>query len=138
MAHLPILLHPNPQKALVICFGMGTTFPSFAAHDIEVRALELVPEEIETFPLFYEDGAQLLKNPRYTIEINDGRNHLLLTKEKYDIIQWTPLFPFIEAAWSISIPLSFIVYAKTGLLPMVLCASGFFFLLPILLSSKCS
>ena len=97
MAHLPILLHPNPQKALVICFGMGTTFHSFAAHDIQVRALELVPEEIETFPLFYEDAAQLLKNPRYTIQINDGRNHLLLTKEKYDIITVDPSPPLYSS-----------------------------------------
>lgn len=97
MAHLPILLHPNPKKALVICFGMGTTFRSFAAHDIEVRALDLVPEEIETFPLFYEDATQLLKNPRFTIEINDGRNHLLLTREKYDIITVDPSPPLYSS-----------------------------------------
>jgi spermidine synthase len=60
MAHLPLLLHPHPRKALVICFGMGTTFRSLAAHGIEVQGVELVPEEIDTFPLLYEDATQIL------------------------------------------------------------------------------
>lgn len=97
MAHLPMLLHPHPEKALVICFGMGTTFRSLAAHDIEVHGVELVPEEIETFPLFYKDTAEILKDPRNRIEINDGRNHLLLTHEKYDIITVDPSPPLYSS-----------------------------------------
>jgi spermidine synthase len=97
MAHLPLLLHPNPQKALVICLGMGTTFRSMAAHGIDVQGVELVPEEIETFPLFYDDAAQLLKDPRNNIEINDGRNHLELTRDKYDIITIDPSPPLYSS-----------------------------------------
>lgn len=97
MAHLPLLLHPHPRKALVVCFGMGTTFRSLAAHGIEVHGVELVPEEIETFHLFYEDTAEILKDPRNRIEINDGRNHLLLTHEKYDIITVDPSPPLYSS-----------------------------------------
>lgn len=97
MAHLPVLLHPNPQKALVICFGMGTTFRSLAAHGLEVQGVELVPEEIETFPLFYKDAAELLKDSRNRIEINDGRNHLELTRAKYDIITVDPSPPLYSS-----------------------------------------
>lgn len=97
MAHLPALLHPHPEKALVICFGMGTTFRSLAVHGIEVRGVELVPEEIETFPLFYKDAATLLQDRRHSIEINDGRNHLLLTKEKYDVITVDPSPPLYSS-----------------------------------------
>ena len=97
MAHLPLLLHPHPTKALVICFGMGTTFRSLAAHGIQVHGVELVPEEIETFPLFYEDAAQILKDSRNRVEINDGRNHLLLTHEKYDIITVDPSPPLYSS-----------------------------------------
>lgn len=97
MAHLPLLLHPHPRKALVICFGMGTTFRSLAAHGIEVHGVELVPEEIETFPLFYEDAAQILKDPHNKTEINDGRNHMLLTHEKYDIITVDPSPPLYSS-----------------------------------------
>jgi spermidine synthase len=97
MAHLPLLFHPNPRKALVICFGMGTTFRSLAAHGIEVQGVELVPEEIDTFPLFYEDAAQILKDPSNKIEINDGRNHLLLNQEQYDIITVDPSPPLYSS-----------------------------------------
>ena len=97
MAHLPLLLHPDPKKALVICFGMGTTFRSLAAHDIDVQGVELVPEEIETFPFFYEDAATVLRDPRNTMEINDGRNHLLLTREKYDVITVDPSPPLYSS-----------------------------------------
>jgi spermidine synthase len=97
MAHLPLLLHPHPRKALVICFGMGTTFRSLAGHGIKVHGVELVPEEIETFSLFYEDAPQLLKDPRNRIEINDGRNHLLFTHEKYDIITVDPSPPLYSS-----------------------------------------
>ena len=97
MAHLPVLLHPHPKKALVICFGMGTTFRSLAAHGIEVQGVELVPEEVETFPLFYKDAAKLLEHRRHSIEINDGRNHMLLTKEKYDVITVDPSPPLYSS-----------------------------------------
>ncbi len=97
MAHLPVLLHPHPRKALVICFGMGTTFRSLASHDLEVLGVELVPEEIETFPLFYDDAEQVLNNFRTKIEINDGRNHLLLTRDKYDIITVDPSPPIYSS-----------------------------------------
>jgi spermidine synthase len=97
MAHLPLLLHPQPRKALVICFGMGTTLRSMAAHGIEVQGVELVSEEIEIFPLFYDDATRLLKDPRNSIEINDGRNHLELTGEKYDIITIDPSPPLYSS-----------------------------------------
>src|SRR5207302_6364144 len=44
MAHLPLaFLDLPPQDALVICFGMGTTFRSLRSWGIPVTAVELVP-----------------------------------------------------------------------------------------------
>jgi spermidine synthase len=40
MAHLPMLIHPEPENALVICFGMGTTYRSAIAHGGRVTAVE--------------------------------------------------------------------------------------------------
>jgi len=97
MGHLPCLLHPDPRSALVICFGQGTSFRSLAAHGIEVQGVELVPEEIETFPLFYENAPKFLRDSRYQIEINDGRNHLLLTRKKYDVITVDPSPPIYSS-----------------------------------------
>ena len=44
MAHLPLaFLDRPPQDALVVCFGMGTTFRSLHSWGIPVTAVELIP-----------------------------------------------------------------------------------------------
>jgi predicted membrane-bound spermidine synthase len=44
MAHLPLATKSvTPERALVICFGMGTTFRSLMSWGIEVVAVELIP-----------------------------------------------------------------------------------------------
>ena len=44
MAHLPAaLLDRRPRNALVICFGMGTSFRSLRSWGIPTTAVELVP-----------------------------------------------------------------------------------------------
>ena len=43
MAHLPLaFLDHAPNNALVLCFGMGTTYRSLFSWDIPVTAVELV------------------------------------------------------------------------------------------------
>jgi spermidine synthase len=97
MAHLPLLLHKNPHNALVICFGIGTTFSSAYLHGIDVKAVELVPNLIECFSLLNNDAQSILESPRTEIVINDGRNHLLLSQEKYDIITIDPSPPLYSS-----------------------------------------
>ena len=44
MAHLPLaFLDHTPRSALVVCFGMGTTYRSLLSWDIQTTAVELVP-----------------------------------------------------------------------------------------------
>ena len=50
MAHLPLGFHKeSPSEALVICFGMGTTYRSLASWDINVTAVELAPSVLDAF-----------------------------------------------------------------------------------------
>jgi spermidine synthase len=97
MAHLPLLLHKSPQNALVICFGIGTTFSSAYLHGIDVKAVELVPNLIESFSLLNNDAQSILESPKTEIVINDGRNHLLLSQEKYDVITIDPSPPLYSS-----------------------------------------
>lgn len=97
MAHLPLLLHKKPQNGLVICFGMGTTFRSAYLHGIDLKAVELVPNLFKCFPLFYEDAKDILDDPKTKFIINDGRNHLLLSQEKYDMITVDPSPPLYSS-----------------------------------------
>ena len=94
IGHLPILLVPQPRKALVICFGMGTTYKSLRTHkDIEVTAVELIPNVFDCYRYYHPDG---VSEPQHWIA-NDGRNHLLLTQERYDLITIDPPPPIFGA-----------------------------------------
>ena len=100
MAHLPLAFHKDPpESALVICFGMGTTFRSLLTWNVRTTAVELVPSVREAFPYYHEDAASVLANPKGRIVIDDGRRFLNRTRETYDVIVVDPPPP-IEAAGS--------------------------------------
>jgi spermidine synthase len=100
MAHWPLaFLKKEPKKALVICFGMGTTFRSLMSWPIEVTAVELVPSVKDAFGYYFEDAEELLKDPRGKVVIDDGRRFLQRTTEKFDVITIDPPPP-VEAAGS--------------------------------------
>ena len=100
MAHLPLAFHEGrPGSALVICFGMGTTYRSLLSWGIDVTAVELVPGVRGVFGYFHDDAAAVLKNPRGQIIIDDGRRFLLRSRKKYDVITVDPPPP-LEAAGS--------------------------------------
>ncbi len=93
MAHLPLMAVANPKRALVICFGMGNTFRSALAHDIDVDVVD-INGSIPPLARFHQDNpAATFDNPRGKIVINDGRNHLLMTQHQYDMISVDPAPP---------------------------------------------
>ena len=100
MAHLPLafLDHP-PKSALVVCFGMGTTYRSLLSWDISVTAVELVPTVPRVFGYFHADGPALLRSPLSHVVIDDGRRYLERTPEQYDVITIDPPPP-VQAAGS--------------------------------------
>ena len=97
MAHIPIIVHGQPDDTLVVCMGMGTTFRSALAHGGRVDVVELVPGVVDAFGAFYADAAAVRENPRGRVIVADGRNFLLLTHKKYDVITVDPPPP-IDAA----------------------------------------
>jgi predicted membrane-bound spermidine synthase len=99
MAHLPMAAHPHAEKALVICFGMGTTFRALRTWDVDVTAVELVPSVRDAFSYYHEDAAQVLASPRGRIVIDDGRRFLQRTGDMFDIVTLDPPPP-VEAAGS--------------------------------------
>lgn len=100
MAHLPLAhLQHAPRSALVICFGMGTTYRSLLSWDIDTTAVELVPSVRDAFGYFFDDADEVRKNARGKIVIDDGRRFLRRTTEKFDVITLDPPPP-IEAAGS--------------------------------------
>lgn len=100
MAHIPLaFLDHQPQNALAICFGMGTTYRSLLSWGISTTAVELVPSVPKMFPYFHADAAQVLRSPLGHIVVDDGRRYLERTTEQYDVITIDPPPP-VEAAGS--------------------------------------
>jgi spermidine synthase len=118
MAHLPLasLDHP-PQKVLVVCFGMGTSYRSALSWGADVIAVDLVPSVPGLFGFFHADGARLLNSPRGTIVIDDGRRFLERTQELFDAIIIDPPPPVEAAASSLLYSVEFYRVAARRLRP---------------------
>jgi spermidine synthase len=100
MVHLPMAFHqPRPESALLICFGMGTSFRSALSWDVPTTAVELVPSVRDAFGYYHDDAAAVMKNPLGQVVIDDGRRYLNRTRQKFDVIVIDPPPP-VEAAGS--------------------------------------
>jgi spermidine synthase len=100
MVHLPLALHDGPpQSALIICFGMGTSFRSALSWDIDTTAVELIPDVPKAFGFYHTNAPEVLQNPKGRIVIDDGRRFLERTTGKYDLVVIDPPPP-VEAAGS--------------------------------------
>ncbi len=97
MAHLPMLIHPDPANTLVICFGMGTTYRSAISHGKKTTVVELVDEVFAAFDYFYADAERVRTYSKGQMITNDGRNFLKITHERFDVITIDPPPP-IDAA----------------------------------------
>ncbi|MDH4227343.1 MAG: fused MFS/spermidine synthase [Deltaproteobacteria bacterium] len=116
LAHWPILLHDGkPESALIICFGMGTTYRSLLSWPVDVTAVELVPSVRDLFWYFHADTETVLKDPRGKIVIDDGRRFLSRTNKKYDIITIDPPPPMTAAGTGFLYSREFFETAKAHL-----------------------
>ena len=102
IAHLPLaFLDERPRNALVVCFGMGTSFRSATTWGIPVTAVELSPAVPSLFGYYHADSADVLRRPGARIIIDDGRRFLERTKEIYDVITIDPPPPTEAAGTSL-------------------------------------
>jgi len=118
MAHLPLaFLDRPPQSALVICFGMGTTFRALHSWAIPVTAVELVPSVPKMFGFYHSDAAAVLASPLSHVVIDDGRRYLERTRQQYDVITIDPPPPLQAAASSLLYSEEFYRAARKRLAP---------------------
>jgi spermidine synthase/predicted MFS family arabinose efflux permease len=118
MAHLPLAFHEGPRtSALIICFGMGTTFRSVLSWDIETTAVELVPSVKNAFGFFHADSARFVHQPKGRIIVDDGRRYLRRTSEKFDVIVLDPPPPLEAAGSSLLYSEVYYTLAKARLKP---------------------
>jgi spermidine synthase len=118
MVHLPLAFHRTPpESALVICFGMGTSFRSALSWGIQTTTVELVPSVPAAFGFYHPDAQQVLENPKGHIVIDDGRRFLCRTRDKFDVIVIDPPPPVEAAGSSLLYSREFYELAKLRLKP---------------------
>jgi spermidine synthase len=93
--HLPLLLHPDPAKVLHIGFGSGGTAWAVARHPVrEIVVAEISPEVLAvSHRVFGDVNHEVLRDPRVRVVLNDGRNMLLATRERFDVILSDSIHP---------------------------------------------
>jgi len=100
MVHLPLSMLPRPpQKGLVLCMGMGTSYRSMLSWGIPTTVVELIPSVPKLLPYFHEDGNEILHAANGRIIVDDARRFLERTPEQFDVIIADPPPP-LEAAVS--------------------------------------
>jgi spermidine synthase len=88
-ALVPALFTSHFDRALVIGLGTGNTLRTVSQFPFKaIDAIELAPHIVEAARLFFENENQLVfdRDPRVHLTVADGRNHLLLTRQTYDLI----------------------------------------------------
>jgi spermidine synthase len=94
MTHVPMLVHPDPRRVLVICFGTGTTAGAVLAHPgATVRVVDINEDVFHMAPLFQHVNEGVAEDSRAELIVDDGRHHLVATGERYDVITLEPMPP---------------------------------------------
>jgi spermidine synthase len=86
LAHLPLLLHEDPQAALTVGYGTGTTSGSMLLHDVAVHAAEIEEKILEAAPLFSSVNRDSYADPRLAVVLDDARSYIDLTDARFDAI----------------------------------------------------
>ncbi len=93
MAHIPLMSIDRPQRVLVLCFGVGNTAHAATLHpSVErVDVVDLSGHVLEHLRYFADVNHDVLRDPRVSVYINDGRHHLrMVPAESYDLITLEP------------------------------------------------
>ncbi len=99
MGHLPLLLHPDPKSALNIGLGAGVSLGACGQWPLEVlNCAELERGITKVATIFKDYNHDIINHPDLEIIFGDGRNYLLLTDRKYDVITSDPFEPLVGGA----------------------------------------
>jgi spermidine synthase len=92
LSYIPLLLVENPKNVLVICFGTGQTAGAAGAYPgiNLVDAVDISPGVFRAGKFFKATNHNVVNNPKVKRINQDGRQHLLTTSTKYDVITAEP------------------------------------------------
>ncbi len=87
VSHLPLSIHPKPDTVLVIGLGSGVSLGSAEQYPVQhIDCVELLKNVVGAARYYGDFTYNCLADPRVDLVLGDGRNHVLLTDKKYDVI----------------------------------------------------
>jgi spermidine synthase len=99
IGHLPMVLHPAPARALVIGLGGGATSGAVSRYaGVRVQIVELNAGVREAVGHFAHVNYDVLDQPNVRLCIDDGRNFLRLTGDRFDVVTADIIQPFHPGA----------------------------------------
>ena len=102
LGHLPLLVHPAPSEVAVIGLGAGVTAAAVARHPVtRLDVVEIEPAVVEASRFFTKVNDGVLGDPRVRTVLADGRNFLLTSSRRFDVIISEPSNPWIGGVASL-------------------------------------
>lgn len=105
LGSIPALLHPNPEKIMIIGLGSGGTPHTVGVNPLtqKIKIIELLGAELPVLQQYAKRPAgkalnSLFHDPRYEITVGDGRRELTMSQEKFDIIEADAIQPWRSRA----------------------------------------
>jgi spermidine synthase len=89
LGHVPLLLHPKPERVVNIGLGGGITLGAIAAHPEpkEIVQVELDPLVVDATRTWFGDANHhALDDPRVHLVVDDGRSFIERGTDKFDVI----------------------------------------------------
>jgi spermidine synthase len=102
LAHVPLMLHPDPRRVFIVGWGSGCTAGSASLYPVEaIDCAEIEPRVFRTAPFFQDLNFEVQKDPRFAIFFKDARNLLLTSGRTYDLIISEPSNPWVSGMSSL-------------------------------------
>ena len=87
IGHLPMVVHPGARTALVIGLGGGATAGAVSIHEgVDVDVVELADAVVSAARHFASINYDVHNRPNVHLRVDDGRNYMMLTPKRYDVI----------------------------------------------------
>jgi spermidine synthase len=95
-AHFPMLFHPGAKTVMVVGLASGITAGEVLYYPVErLDVVEINKQVIAASDYFIPWNNDVLKDPRTNLIVQDGRAHLGLTDQDYDVIISEPSNPWL-------------------------------------------
>jgi spermidine synthase len=98
---LPMMVHEEPDEALMVAFGAGMSAGAAIDHATELSVVDLNPDIDGVAEIFTQENRDVINNPKLNRIVNDGRNELLLSPRKYSVIISDATNPKMFDSWTL-------------------------------------